>query len=279
MTIDPAPGKGVSILRKKVAGVPVIYLGVGTAIALSVVAWRTQSDPGTASEGGSEASDPYVGSDAGLYPDTPQGTVVVAPDRLPVVEPDLELTRQDIPSNTVWLQRGINFLTSRGVGAGDAQAALVTYLEGQGLTFDQGKLRDQAVAELGPPPVVPGIGGTRPKPDAPAAVQGPLPRTHYVRGTNDDSYGDIAQLYYRSQNPLLLDGLQGANGNIPAPFRVGSGIKVPAPNQREYYTVKSAERQYYSQIARSFGLTSEGLQALNPGLRSPFKIGTKVRVK
>jgi hypothetical protein len=277
MTMEtPLSGKA-AFLRKKIGGVPVVYLAGGGALILSVVAWRTVPSPGGASVDPA-VEDVYAGSDAEIFPDTPKGTVVVAPEKPDVVEPDLELTRQDIPNNDVWLQRGINFLTARGIGGGEAQAALATYLEGTSLSFAQGALRDQVIKELGPPPVVPGIGGTAPKPDAPAARQGVTPLTHRVRGSNDNTYLELSMLYYGSNHPLLLQGIEGANGGVPTPFPVGAGIKIPKAGARKYYKIPDARGRYPTVVAQRHGLTVAGLYRMNPGINWPVDVGRTVRV-
>lgn len=143
------PGKGRGgFLRKKVAGIPVLYLALAAAIVLAVIAYRLNAAPSSNS-----AADPNVdpsadpSGDGVLFPEPTTGTVIVAPTN-PIPTPT-----DSIDTNDEWLKKSVLFLINeRGANPGIAQVALQTYLEGNSLTVEQGKLRDAAVRQFGLPP-------------------------------------------------------------------------------------------------------------------------------
>lgn len=198
MTAAPPAVTPTSFLNRKFLNVPYLYWAAGFVAVLAFMAWRmkpsTASADDSADDSGGDFDDAgnYVGGGAlaEQYPDMPTGTVVVAPNP---PEQDNSLDNQSITDNETWLKRGVAFLVGRGHGAGSAQAALQTYLEGADMTNSQGAMRDAVIKELGLPPVAPSIGSTSSKP---GRNQGPLPRYHKVEGNSDDTVAEIASLYY-----------------------------------------------------------------------------------
>lgn len=235
MTAAPPAVTSTKFLNRKFLNVPYMYWAAGFVAVLAFMAWRmkpsTASDDGGESGGGDfDDAGNYVGGGAlaEQYPDMPTGTVVVAPNP---VEQDNSLDNQSITDNETWLKRGVAFLVQRGEGAGEAQAALQTYLEGADMSNAQGVMRDAVIKELGLPPVAPSIGSTSSKP---GRVQGPLPRYHKVEGNSDDTVAEIASLYYgradanakaKIKNPGVY---KRAYGDTEPKFPIGTQIYVPA---------------------------------------------------
>lgn len=170
------PAKGASFTKRKVGGVPVIYLVGGFVLILAVVAWRMKpsgdlaaSDNADATDAGTDAANPAGVSDS-LFPNIPSGTVVAAPAQ-PAVE--------DVPyeDNSTWLRKGVAFLIAKGKNPGDAQLALQHYLSGADLSYDEGALRDMVVREYGLPPDSFDAGKTNSKPvPPPASTPKPAPK-------------------------------------------------------------------------------------------------------
>jgi hypothetical protein len=143
--------------KKKVLGVPVLYLIGSGVLVLAVYAWRTKAV--TPTDAAVTPSTGTTGSVAGtpeLYPPESTGTVIVAP----VSAPSGAGVNSSITTNDEWLKAGVAYLGKQGVGAGIAQVALQTYLEGSQLSYLQGEYRDQVIANLGMPPTNITSGGT-----------------------------------------------------------------------------------------------------------------------
>lgn len=244
-------GKASSLLRKKVAGVPVIYIAAGFVLIIVIYAWRTQSLPsGTSSDDASSDSASGqddvtdTGDDATTYADAvpavSTGTVVSTSSSLPATADNTS-----IDSNEEWLSRGVTFLGTHSVGAGEAQEALQVYLEGGSMTYRQGQLRDMVIAELGLPPDPPRIGITAPAPSvapkptpkpAPPPVKGspapkkpapapkPAPKTTYYVVRSGDNLSKIAAKYHTSWQKIYA---------VPANRKViGSNPNLIRPGQR-----------------------------------------------
>lgn len=155
MTIEHAHVPKGNVLKRKVGGVPVIYLAGGTALVLAVYAYRAKA---TAKDSPADTTDTNPaqtdaetdvanasGSSADVYPNMPTGTVIVAPQGASTPEPTYE-------DNDTWLRKSVAYLIAHGENPGNAQVALQTYLSGNDLSVAQGAMRDKVVKEYGLPP-------------------------------------------------------------------------------------------------------------------------------
>ena len=288
-------GGAASFMRKKVGGVPVVYLVAGFVLVLVILAWRlkTPSDPADATataadpalDGGGGAVD-TSGEPSTVYPNMPSGTVVVAPQADPVnTDPPVE-------TNTDWLKKAVLYLVNtKNHGAGEAQQALSLYLDGENLTYAQGVMRDEALKQFGLPPDPGSVGTTGPKPvPVPTPVpkpsvpvvarQGTPPVVHTVRGVGDNTVTELIHLYYSgSATNDKYDLIQNANQGIAkgGPYKVGTKIFIPAYHAPKYY-VATKTTVTASAIAMKNGTSVKSLGILNDGMRFPVKVGTKVRV-
>ena len=231
MSTAPVAPATASFFNRKFLNVPYLYWAAGFVAVLALLAWRMKPSAAAEVEEDEGADDSGYDSGGALaeqYPDMPTGTVIVAPNP---PEQDNSLDNQSITDNETWLKRGVAFLVGRGTGAGEAQAALQTYLEGKDMSYSQGKLRDTVIAELGMPPVAPAIGKTNA--DV-ARQQGPLPRVHIVRGANDNSVAKIARLYYGRSDEFAIKNITSSshfkktNQGRVSNFPVGAKVHVPA---------------------------------------------------
>lgn len=287
-------------MRKKVGGVPVVYLIAGFVLVLVILAWRLKTpaadpaadattDPTTDGGGAVDTN----GDPSTVYPNMPNGTVVVAPQTDPV--------KTDVPpeDNTDWLRKSVLFLVNKkGHSPGDAQRALNLYLDGENLSYAQGQMRDEAIREYGLPPDPGNIGTTAPKP-APPVVAKPLPTpkptppivarqgnppcTHTVRGSGDNNLTALIKLYYAGTvTQDKYDLVQAANPSLPSggPYKVGTKIRIPAYHAPKYFTATASVRTA-SAIAKKNGISTHTLTILNDGTTKvtfPARIGQKVRV-
>lgn len=168
-------------LTKKVAGVPVVYLGLGAAAVLGVVAWKmkpastgesapVQGAPDAATD---TPTDPYAGFET-------NGTVVVSPTTPP---PPPEPDRPD--TNDEWVRSGAEWLVAeKNVSGTAAYTALTKYIDGKSRSTTEAQWIEWVIKEKGfppdpfidaPIPIVPSSPGTT---IPPGPNPGPTPTTN-----------------------------------------------------------------------------------------------------
>ena len=279
------PVKPTSWAKRKIAGIPVLYLAAGFVLVLVAIAWNMKSAPKTDSSEDTTATE--KASDTILneadYP-LPLGTVY--PDNSNTTD---NSGNTSISDNDEWLKRGVMFLSDNGYSPGDAQQALSLYLEGGELSYDQGAMRDKVIRELGMPPFPGLIGGTRP--DV-GRSQGPLPRSHTVRNVNENTAAKLAGIYYARTDTFAVKVITDAN-NGRTSYNVGDSVTVPIlpkpavpptvkpptvkpptkPTQRTHTVVRgdtlSAIAKRYYGDARWYPAIAEANKISNPNLIYP----------
>lgn len=242
----PTP-KGSGILKRKVFGIPVLYIAIVIVGALAIYAWRARSipseEPTTESDGTIDdvTYNDDENADPSLYPISPTGTVYAQSPQ--AVEDNVEYF-----GNDDWLRQAVAFLIEQGENPGEAQNALQAYLEGEDMTYNQGVLRDKAIKKFGVPPENFRAGVSAAKPVKPVATPKPTPapvkpvtkpkpvekpkpkpapkpkRTHkVVRG---DTLWDLAQKYYK--NPQKWTTIASANKiSNPRTLQIGKVLVIP----------------------------------------------------
>lgn len=222
MSLAPATSNA-SWTKRKVLGVPLLYLVLGFVVILAAVAWKMKPSAGTAAAVDTQpehASDTILSGDPGqTLPPMPLGTVTTTVSSPPTDT----VPNSSITTNDQWLSRGTMFLADKGVSPGEAQLALQTYLAGNEVTFQQGQWRDAVIRELGTPPYQQDIGPTQA--DV-ARMQGPLPRTHIVKNVNENSASKLAGLYYNRTDTFSVQAIADANGGRTS-YNVGDSVTVP----------------------------------------------------
>jgi len=273
------------LAKKKVVGVPVLYLGAGFVVILAIVAWRmkpaadtntdgTNPEDGTAgAEGNGQTTgqlagtgDPYSGFDT-------NGTVVVQPTPSESPAPV-----QD--TNDTWLGKAIPYVASTlKISSGQVQVGLNKYLNGSDLSYDEGRMRDAAIDKFGPPPE--GTTGFGQVGSQPAQKQfSAFPGKHVVKGSNDNSPMKLAGLYYGSADWTHANFIAAHNVSLGPPattYTPGTVVIIPGYTQPKYYTVPKGITTF-TQVAAKNGTTKEVLQWLNPTFTEPFPSGMKIRV-
>ena len=152
---------------KKVANIPVVYLAVAGAFLLVLLAYHSHrakkaavSVANTTGAPPDTAASSTLGTDLGTPPAI-VGTVSSDPNgQLAVTNTNINPA---INTNDQWLHQAATYLITQGNNPGDVQLALQTYMNGQDLSYEQGKLRDAAVAQYGLPPASFDSGITAPK--------------------------------------------------------------------------------------------------------------------
>lgn len=263
------------IAQRKVIGVPLLYWALAAVAVLAYFAWKMVPYTKNAEEEdvGDTASE--VGAGADLSDLETTGTVVVQPQAQPVAEVIEE-------TNEKWLKAALDHVVREKKMAtfGDAQVALQKYLDGEDLTFDQGKIRDAAIDKLGIPPESLGkVGITA---SAPAQKQfNNFPGKHTVKGPNDNTAYKLAGLYYGNTGADYANRIVEMNtslGPVSTTYAVGTVVNISGWTYPNYYTVTGKNKdQYFSTLAKKFGLSVAQVQALNPTLTQPIKVGTRVR--
>lgn len=169
MSENPLTSTGLK--KRKVFGIPVLYLTAGGVAVLAVYAWRMRPIASVSpSDDATPDSPTDVAPEGYLYPEPPTGTVVVAPPATNTLG-----TNSSIKNNEDWLKAGVSFLIKSGISAGAAQNALQAYLEGAQLTYIQGQMRDSVIGEYGMPPYPTRAGGTDAPIPPPTPVNTPTP--------------------------------------------------------------------------------------------------------
>jgi LysM repeat protein len=165
----------LAFLKRKVGGVPVLYIAAGVVAILAVYAWRAKVVPADA-PADSETGDSENADAAESFPEIERFPSAAAPS------PTVDVTPPD-KTNEDWRRDAIGYLISQGASAGAAHDAIERYIDGESLSVEQGKLRDNAVRKLGLPPDVFRAGATAtpapkpaPKPAAPPVKVLPLPK-------------------------------------------------------------------------------------------------------
>lgn len=270
------------IASKKVAGIPVLYLGAAAVVIFAAWAWQMKSssqeeatgDENTTTENVPSSPDDTPAADYEGF--VPQGTVTVVQQNPTTEEESVKQTNDD------WLRAAVTYLVDeQKVTPGDAQAAITNYLEGNDMTYEQGQLRDAAIRKLGlPPERISNLGNVGAKAEAPAQRQfSVFPGRHTVKGSNDNSASKIANLYYGSGDAAHTVKIVAANSKYGTgtSYNVGTVIYVPMWVTPRYHTVTKST-QYPGQVASKNGIPYAEVIALNPGVVAPYKIGTRIRI-
>lgn len=269
-----------SLTSKKVAGIPVIFLVLGVAVIALYGALRLKPSASldeeipvddVAGDGDVDTSQPVFAATPVIYqPSGVQTSVSSTPG------PD---------SDDLWKRRAIDWLRQNGYTLDVATAAINKYLAGEMLSTTEAQARDAAVRQFGLPPEDVPSTSTEPKPtpttpnyNGPAARQGTPPCRHIVKGTSDDSYGELAMIYYGHTGEGQIRLLKSYNPGVPAPFPKGKSIQIPRLVDPKYYTATSATRTA-SAIAQKNGTTAARVKNLNPEKNFPVRAGVRVRVR
>lgn len=237
--------KASGILKRKILGIPVIYLAIVFVGALALYAWRAKSsaapaDESTAVDEEAAADDGAAVVDGSLYPISPTGTVYAqAPT---AVEDNVEYF-----GNDQWLQKAVAGLVAKGKNPGEVQNALQAYLAGEDMSYAQGLIRDEAVKAYGLPPesfragvsaakpvatpkptkpVVKPPTTPKPAPSKPVTKPTPKPaqKTHKV--VKGDTLWDLAKKYYG--NPTKWTTIANKNGiRNPKTLQIGKILVIP----------------------------------------------------
>jgi hypothetical protein len=263
--------KVTALLNRKVAGIPVYV--VALILAAAVLWWAIRlrptedvTDPEPSANDSEDTGTDFGDGEQPVFTATPPATVG-------------SVTSTNSDDNAAWGQRAISFLVANGSNASEAGIAINKYLDGDTLTYNQGQLRDKAVAQLGlpPEPLTPGrVKGYA----GPASAQGTPPTSHTVMGKSDDSPGELARLYYGMNTADAVRLIRAANSHMVEPYKVGAVVRVPKFHRPQYVRATRHMRTLYELAAKN-STSPDQILMLNPGLEAkdfPVKIGRKIRV-
>ncbi|HXK36065.1 MAG TPA: hypothetical protein VJ553_00600 [Candidatus Paceibacterota bacterium] len=264
------------VFTQKIGPVPVVYIGAVILVILAVVVSRTKFGQDTSAESDLTTSeeadvtaDDIASADYGFA--ATRGTVTVSQEGSGTTSAAV------VDTNDLWVRRAAEYLGGQGQwSTTQVQAALQHYIDGNDLSYDEGLIRDAAVKQFGLPPetVTPGATGKMP-----AKRQGNAPTTHTVKGSLDNTYTELAQLYYGKTDGDTLDLLQLNNKALgqKGPFSTGTKVKIPLWKTPQYFTATSGTKTS-TKIASRHGISVTDLKLMNQGLTFPVKVGTKVHV-
>lgn len=264
------------IWKKKVAGIPILYLALLFAAVLAFVAWRMKpstpksGDPATPDQSGDAAA-----AAAADYSNlATNGTVTVQQGRDPAT-----ITPVTVQTNERWIAQGANWAVVKGIATGsDAQDALRKYVAGEMITTGQKKIVDAVIAQYGVPPESITAGGQTPPPAPPPLRQGTPGLIHTVRGTSDNDFYKIDAIYY-GQGQKGVDFLEYHNGKLPrghGVLQVGDKVMVPVYAEKYY---KPHQSMTAAAVAAKTGTTALVIGELNnvPATYT-FAANTNIRV-
>jgi hypothetical protein len=271
-----------NLMSKRLLNIPVLYWTFAAAIIFLVVALKLKPFGPKADE--TTGSDTKDGDSAGLAP-TPnpydsldpdgKGTVTVIQQPAPTKEEETT-----IKTNDAWIREGAEWLTAKKeVPGSQGLSALTKFINGQDRSYNEQIWVDQVIAEKGQPPD--GVTATGKVGYKPAQKQFTnFPGKHTVKGGSDNTYGDLATLYYGHNDQPAYDLIQANNPQLglQGPFSVGTVVNIPAYRTPVYYTV-TASSMTINQIAAKNGTSVYAISALNNTSKTTWSKGSKVRVK
>jgi hypothetical protein len=295
-----------AFFQKKIFGVKVLYIAAVLVVILVVVAWKLPSGV-SATEDGTTADTTDAGGDTGIsdaeaagsgsgtvtYPDTTgEGTVTTAPTppttTTNTADPTTttgSYTSTPEETNETWGRKAIEWLTKNaGASVDGATIAIQKYLNGDQLSYTEGQLRDKAINGVGFPPNIPASGGTLSKPPVPKPVvkSYKAPAVHTISGSGDNTWTELAKLYYGSSGDSYVDLIQAANVNVKGykhsgEMPKGTRLYIPAKRNPKMYKVVRGKTTAAA-IAKANGISEKSLHELNDTTKFPAKVGSSVRV-
>lgn len=259
-----------ALTSKKVAGVPVVYIAAIVAVVILYMAIRSKPTPDPAAEDAAASDGADTEGDAS-YDVVSQQPVFLVPSTTTAAATPVEFT------NDAWGKQAIEWLIAQGNDPSLSSSAITKYLASDNLTFQEGSLRDDAVKQFGLPPE--GLSTSRTLGyKGPASAQGVPPTDHTVRGKSDDTFKELARLYYGSENADYVAQLRARNSTAREPLAVGTTVRIPEAHNPKYYRATASTRSLYA-IARKNAVAPSKVENLNPGMKFPVKVGTRVRVR
>lgn len=142
------------LAKKKVAGVPVLYIGAALVAVLAVYAYKMKASPATPAGDATDApAAPDLTSPANAaYPAPTDGSVTVTSAPIPAGD-NTGAGNASIETAEDWVRKGVSLLSTKyGVSGGVAQRELGLYLDGHPLSVTQAKHRDIVIKAYGLPP-------------------------------------------------------------------------------------------------------------------------------
>jgi len=287
-----------ALMQRKFLGIKLLYYTAALVVGLAFIAWKMKSsgvpeDQVTEPDSDTGATDP--GSDAtGTGTDT-DGTGTVSSGGTGGTVPDTS-TGGDSgggdsgggdsgggteETNDTWARNAINFLIAGGASVQSSTSAIQKYLAGDQLSYAEGQLKDKAVKKFGLPPDIPPVGGTAKKPTTPVKQTKHVPpAVHKVTGSGDNTYTELAKLYYKSSADQWVDLIQAANTRLPhsGPLKKGTHVIIPAKHNPVYYTARKGKTTATA-IASANGISVAALHELNDKTHFPVLVGRRVRVR
>ncbi len=263
--------KWSTITERKIGGIPVVYIGLVVALVVLYAAIRLPKATPTEDDIEGDAEE-ELATDAEV--NIVQGTQQPVFMANPVTAPVTNVTEN---TNETWGMRARDYLAANGATPTQATTAITKYLNQETLSITEGALRDKAIKHLGFPPE--GIIATSTMGyTGPASAQGTAPTTHTVKGKSDDTFRELARLYYGLDNADAVNLLNAKNPTLTEPLRVGARVSIPKFTRPRYYKSTKAKNNLY-EIAKVNATTAAAITELNPGMKFPVSAGTRVRVK
>lgn len=271
------------ILKKRVLGVPVLYLAGVAVLILAYVAWKMKATTDITDGGADVTGDPSAASDLPSEGDDPYGSLATQGTVTVVQQPAVTTPEPEEKSNEVWAKKGAEWIVGHPTpevnpSGAAAIAALNHFLQGEDLSYDETQIVNAVIREWGQPPEGVTVTG-KVTTDKPAQRQfSVFPGTHTVKGSNDNTYAKLAGLYYGSASVDNINLIAGNNpGREGSMLSVGTPVKIPLKRPPRYIKATNSMKNA-PDIAKKNGITVAQLWAYNPGKAFPVPVGTSVRI-
>lgn len=261
-----------ALLKRKVFGIQVLYIAlvVGALMVYAAIRYKAPATDAPTDASATDAPGDSGDDTGGDYAGPVQQPVFTA-------TPSAVVSAENPDTNELWGRRAVEWLVSGGATLSLTTSAITKYLSGDTLSQAEGILRDKAVHQFGIPPeglIATSTAGYV----GPASRQGTPPCKHVVKGKSDNSFAELALLYFGLNNADAINQMHSANPSLMEPLAVGQTVQIPAFHTPRYYSATSATRTLYA-IAAKNGTTPAKVSALNPRMVFPVKVGTRVRVR
>lgn len=262
------------ITTYRIGGIPIVYIALPLVLVGLYLAIKSKPTP-------EETVEPQDGDAAGGDASTDETQPIFVARPVGTSDAVVASVTQTATSDTndAWARRCIEWLIANGTTIQTATSAIQKYLNGDALSFEEGQARDAAVKQFGLPPEEIPLGGAVGKFSGQATKQGVPPTTHEVKGSRDDTFTELALLYYNRNDRDTIEQLRAANLSLAGggAFPPGTKVTIPKYHNPKFYKATSATRTAAA-IAAKNGISQTVLVTLNPSTKFPVKVGTRVQV-
>lgn len=296
-----------ALMSRKVAGIPVVALAALLMGALLYAAFKMKSSPEVEDPTDASATDTDAEQSAGDGNDVNEQPAFIVPgSRLNTGGIDTgtvpEVPGMAVPTtNDLWKSEVQTWIASQGVSPVKAAAIVSNYFNGVSMAGEDSEWLNKAITKFGFPPEGAPDYVSLPSSPTPEGPTPPAPTLeaqqvayaknhggkqfsggtgkHFVQGSSDNTFAELARLYYGDVNGAIRIKIQKYNAGYREPFPKHRVVYIPPEVPPRWYMIPKTGRTDIRYVAAKNGTTQDALRKLNPGYKWPGKRGTRVRVR